>query len=148
MLSNNYNKIEYGANPNNTEILCLHVFLNILRCKHDAAIKPNWKTLPKTLHTAKKMRSFHSEWYSFWQWFSYSISRDVIYCFACRHFALSKLLYCIHVIKQIEHLEEGHLWVGSKYLPSHWLGWLGSQKLFSSKSSNTSKIFYPIKSRK
>ncbi|XP_034093508.1 zinc finger MYM-type protein 1-like [Gymnodraco acuticeps] len=62
---------------------------DISKCKGDAAVQPNLKTFPKTLHGAAK-RSFHKEWYSSWPWLEYSLSQDAAYCFACRHFVSAK----------------------------------------------------------
>ena len=34
-------------------------------------------------------RSFHSEWYTHYEWVEYSMVQNKAYCFACRHFSTS-----------------------------------------------------------
>ncbi|XP_071844931.1 zinc finger MYM-type protein 1-like [Apostichopus japonicus] len=48
--------------------------------------QPHLKAFPQTTYGEKK-RSFNKEWYSAYSWIEYSVERDAVFCYACRHFS-------------------------------------------------------------
>ena len=51
------------------------------------AVQPNGP-FPKRIYSGK-LRSFNSSWYKEYPWIEYSKSKDVIYCYPCRHFTIT-----------------------------------------------------------
>ena len=51
-----------------------------------APCQPQLKQFPKQ-KIAKVYRSFRSSFYATYQWLEYSVEKDSVYCFYCRHFA-------------------------------------------------------------
>ncbi|CAF4554902.1 unnamed protein product [Rotaria sp. Silwood2] len=56
--------------------------LDISRSSKDSPSQPK---LP-SYKTNKENRSFHSQWYARFKWLEYSIERDSVFCYYCRHF--------------------------------------------------------------
>ena len=58
----------------------------------DISSAPQLPTQPNTtsisFHALKdgKKRKFNFDWYLMYSWLEYSVKRNLIYCFACRHF--------------------------------------------------------------
>ena len=51
----------------------------------DHPCQPRLTVYPQTLLGEKK-RGFNKEWYKSYSWIEYSISKDAVFCYACRHF--------------------------------------------------------------
>lgn len=47
--------------------------------------QPHLLAFPQTMFGERK-RSFNKEWYDTYSWIEYSVERDAVFCFACRHF--------------------------------------------------------------
>lgn len=58
---------------------------DISKDKDAAPVQPRLKTFPKTQIGGQK-RSFNSSWYEKYNMLEYSVVKDRVYCFCCRHF--------------------------------------------------------------
>lgn len=62
-------------------------FLDISKSRADSPVQPILKMFPKTEQGNRK-RGFNVAWYKDFKWLEYSISKDSVFCYACRHFSL------------------------------------------------------------
>ncbi|KAL6490055.1 hypothetical protein MHYP_G00004000 [Metynnis hypsauchen] len=60
---------------------------DISQSRAGGPVQPVLKVFPKTQHGNRK-RAFNESWYRDYTWLEYSISRDSVFCYACRHFSL------------------------------------------------------------
>ncbi|XP_051963125.1 uncharacterized protein LOC127629878 isoform X1 [Xyrauchen texanus] len=60
---------------------------DISQSRADGPVQPVLKVFPKTQHRNRK-RAFIETWYKDFTWLEYSVSRDSVYCYPCRHFSL------------------------------------------------------------
>lgn len=58
---------------------------DISRSREEGPVQLCLKTFPRTQHGTRK-RAFSSSWCKDNSWLEYSVSQDLTYCFACRHF--------------------------------------------------------------
>lgn len=60
---------------------------DISQSRADGPVQPVLKLFPKTQHRNRK-RTFIETWYKDFTWLEYSVSRDSVFCYPCRHFSL------------------------------------------------------------
>ncbi|KAL6490177.1 hypothetical protein MHYP_G00005220 [Metynnis hypsauchen] len=60
---------------------------DISQSRAGGPVQPVLKVFPKTQHGNRK-RALNESWYRDYTWLEYSISRDSVFCYACRHFSL------------------------------------------------------------
>src|SRR5271155_2091875 len=61
---------------------------DISKDKDSTPVQPNVAQFPRT-KIGSAVRSFNSSWYQKQPLLEYSIAKDKIYCFCCRHFCIS-----------------------------------------------------------
>ncbi|KAL7374657.1 hypothetical protein ABVT39_004753 [Epinephelus coioides] len=62
---------------------------DISKCRDDSPVQPHLKTFPTTL-MGDRRRSFRAHWYRIQPWTEYSVVKDSVFCYACRHFSPAK----------------------------------------------------------
>ena len=73
-------EITFGENTNKSTCTA-----DIASAPSHIPVQPN-STYPSTHYKDGKKRKFNADWYLMYSWLEYSVERNLIYCFACRHF--------------------------------------------------------------
>ncbi len=79
--------IEHVSSESGFTAATVSTLIDISCGPQDDPVQPHAYNFPGT-HFGNKVRSFNPTWFDKYRWFEYSISKDAVFCYACRFFSM------------------------------------------------------------